>query len=358
MTGREAYRELEWAVVAALLWPEEWHELVMDYLRSVARACGATHCPNDIEHCLRTEKGTELEPMVLCETDYPLASLLAAIAFSPLGQDARFRVVSRDTLGDRGGYILTSNLKGYFSPCYAGKGRVQRKFNGAAFLPGLALLVQTQPIRTRIAYDSIHGFVVEVAWQGQGAPRSGLKAAYRYPPATGSGLEARLQNNSYLLEGQKLSQLGLNVKVSGESVVIQPGSSEAILRLTALSMQEALFCLSLLSPEERKAGKRAGDLEALYVKLALPEGEETSTWAIPLYRSTVPALCLRLPRLFANLEAGEAPAGWPSVHSALPGFSSIFPRFGITPGPDQDREAQQYLAALQSPLHERLGDTL
>jgi hypothetical protein len=73
----------------------------------------------EVEAVLRSHTGTAIEPFVLDRRDRYLAILLARLAFSEREACTRFRVVSRETIGEDGGLMLTNNLRAFYIERYA-----------------------------------------------------------------------------------------------------------------------------------------------------------------------------------------------------------------------------------------------
>ena len=89
----------------------------------------------EIREIIARENGTPLEPFVLEKSDQDIAVRMARAAFSEKGGGHRFRVVSRETIGFKGGLVITDNLKHYYAERYA-RGKYPRNPKaGFSFFP-------------------------------------------------------------------------------------------------------------------------------------------------------------------------------------------------------------------------------
>jgi len=180
---------------------------------------------NDIRDLILGEEGTVLEPFELKTSDIGLAVILARAAFSKKSDVQRCRIVSRETIGRKGGLVITRNLKSYYPERYRyGKYRrnPQAGFNFLpAFLPGTDerhLFQMTKAAATLHVND--HGFVIRVPW-----PHTWRE---------GGELARDLQVHSRLSNAtESFDQLGLRVETEPGLVVVQTGSPEAQIKLMA-----------------------------------------------------------------------------------------------------------------------------
>ncbi|HBE97243.1 MAG TPA: hypothetical protein DDW68_08720, partial [Verrucomicrobiales bacterium] len=95
------------------------------------------HESKAVEKVIRECQGTPLEPFWLEPEDIACAVALVRIAFSQKSKANRFRITSRDTIGDGGGFIMTRALQSYFAERYAGAKNPQRHHRSGYFIPGL-----------------------------------------------------------------------------------------------------------------------------------------------------------------------------------------------------------------------------
>ena len=213
-----------------------------------------------ISSFLRSQEGTAIEPFVLNEQDLELAELLIQYAFSELGNQTRFRVVSRETLGAEGGVMLTDNLHGYYIERYARGFRTKTPaefgFIAPAEMPDSDdPQAQGQPVSAMCRFEET-GLSITV---------SGVNWA----AATGlSAWETMrlLQQNSHVFAADiPFTQLGLRIAFEGDAVRIRTGSPESLLRVSAHMMQRSAL---VLTPE------RTGPRARVFVRL-LPPGEDT-----------------------------------------------------------------------------------
>lgn len=208
---------------------------------------------------LRAQNGTAIEPFVLDEQDLELAGILVQYAFSEVGEQTRFRVVSRETLGTEGGVMLTNNLRGYYIERYAHGFRTKTPedfgFVAPAEMPGPHDPPDhAQAIRAvcRFEETGLSITVSGVDW----AAETGI------PPEK---LASQFQQHSHVLAPEiPFLQFGLRVEVDGDAVRIQTGSPESLLRVSAHLLQRSFLVLSA-RPEAPRT--RA------FIRLEPPEGE-------------------------------------------------------------------------------------
>jgi len=113
--GIETTGPLPLIIHAALLHPEWtirkrlWKKL-NDWLDSL----GPKHTVNEVEVVIRNFKGTTLEPFFLDQKNLHAAIFLTRLAFTKIQGQTRIRINSQDNPLNRGGLVLTHNLKTYF----------------------------------------------------------------------------------------------------------------------------------------------------------------------------------------------------------------------------------------------------
>lgn len=97
---------------------------------------GPVHDRNAVMDVLSACMGTPLEPFRLDAVDMECAAALISIAFSERVGASRFRITSRDTIGDEGGLIVTKSLRSYFAERYLHGKHPQRSHQCGFFVPG------------------------------------------------------------------------------------------------------------------------------------------------------------------------------------------------------------------------------
>jgi hypothetical protein len=230
---------------------------VRDRLDEWIDECRPMHQAEHVRNVLQDFSGTAIEPFVLDDTGLELATRFVRIAFSKAGRQTRFRVVSEDTIGTRGGFILTNNLNGYLVERFP-KGKRRRTPTSTwhvapAILDdfiGLGASTTSGVGELSAGTDRIEARVRMV---------TGLKSLVNADPENVDELlkDARLSGT-----GRELSNFGIVLSMDGDSMVVTANTPEAILRLTAiLDAQEtieipmkgernAIGCLSLTIRED------------------------------------------------------------------------------------------------------------
>ena len=215
----------------------------------------------EIRTCISSEQGTLLEPFRFTEKDTECAVLLAQIAFCDAVGETRLTLVSRDTIGERGGLVLSNNLKSFYSERYVfGKNRREQKA-GWRFIPnnlkGLGD-VKTLSNKAKINYDD-DGFTITI-------PNPNIDDT-DFPEALRSYQKyARIDDNE-----ATFSELGLRVESSHGEIKILTGCPESIIRLMPALLDEKLLILNTKEDER---------FPTIIVRLAMPEDEPLALKAI------------------------------------------------------------------------------
>jgi hypothetical protein len=191
--------------------------------------------------------------------DEDMAVRMARAAFSEKGGGHRFRVVSRETIGYKGGLVITDNLKHYYAERYA-RGKYRRNPKaGLSFYPACApsssdcFLVRLQKSRAVAEVDET-GFNIKIS-----RPYDNID----------DGLAARaLQRNSRLLPSEKsFDQVGLRVDVSKKGIEVRTGSPESQIKIAAHMMNHDVLRLSF--------GGDYQEAPEAHIVLDLPEENKT-----------------------------------------------------------------------------------
>jgi hypothetical protein len=190
-----------------------------------------------IRGIISNEGGTPLEPFVLDKADVDMAVRMAMAAFSKKVSENRFRIVSRDTIGFKGGLVITNNLKHYYAERYMRGNRRRNPKSGISFFPAYAPSCEEFPMakltKSRAIVETDEkGFIIRLSW-----PYLGIDA----------GLAARaLQRHSRILSSDKpFDQLGLRVDVQPRGVEVRTGSPESQIKMAAHMMNHDVLRLSL-----------------------------------------------------------------------------------------------------------------
>ena len=214
-----------------------------------------------IRNCITSEQGTALEPFKLTEKDIDCSVLLAQIAFCDAVGETRLTLVSRETIGERGGLVLSNNLKSFYSERYIyGKNHLEQK-SGWRFIPNnLKGLGDFGALSSKA---QIHfgkdGFIISCPIPKNG--ESDLSEVLRLYQK-----HARIDGNA-----ASFSDLGLRVESSKGAITIQTGSPESIIRLMPALIEEKLL---ILKTEETER------FPIIMLRLVMPEEETLAMKAI------------------------------------------------------------------------------
>jgi len=191
----------------------------------------------EIRDLLNNEKGTEIEPFRLTAEDIDCAVALGSIAFSGLGDQTRFRVVSKDTVGPNGGLVITSNLKSFYLKRY-NKNRDGRPYGqpkeGWSFIPSF-IPKNKEEYNTYLVPDK-EGFTIKTKIPESPKSEFACLGAYRKADA---------------IEGSNasLDKLGLKLEMENWEMSIRSGSPESTIRLIAYMSKNANLYLKGDDPE-------------------------------------------------------------------------------------------------------------
>jgi hypothetical protein len=214
-----------------------------------------------IRQVLASAKGTEIEPFVLTGADLDCAVFLTQAAFSKAGAQTRLRIVSRDTIGDEGGLVLTQNLKSYYVERYAHGRQLPQPKVGWTFIPSMipASSAKCQQFISATLHSEDQGFRIVVAM-----PETKSDAAHY----------ARQFQQHGGIEGvsQSLTQLGLRVECRKAQVHILSGSPESMIRIMAHMVSERTLTL--------KGGPDGGEMPTVLISLRMPEDKPVELPAV------------------------------------------------------------------------------
>ena len=247
---------------------EHLNEQIEAWVLSLKPRYSATEVLEHLGQC----SGTVLEPFTLDDAEAGTAALLARIAFSREFDQTRLRVVSNQTLGSRGGCVLTNNLKHFYAERFAlGKRsrigtdywryvpRNRPKFGGnkaASRSIGSASMAR---VSAKAELNS-EGYRIRIS-----VPDF---AALKWPDSV--GLTALLGRHSRVgTSTESLNDLNIGISLTSRGVNLSPASPEATMRLTAQMMSNRLL---VVSPGPGHAGAAT-----VYVRLTLPREDEDAS---------------------------------------------------------------------------------
>ena len=225
-----------------------------------------------IRDILASERGTAIEPFVLADEDIDCAIFLTRAAFAAKSDLTRVRIVSKETIGDEGGLVLTRNLGRFYVERYAlGKYR-KLQHAGLAFVPSLIpdwSKVRPSHFNALLTTDE-DGFRVTVPL-----------AEAKIDPAL---LARKYQTHGRIEDSEPgLSRHGLRVECTDGQVQVMSGSPESMIRLMAYMVRESTLLL-------RGSGDSA-EIPEVRIRLAEPTEEPKRLWALisstPTYSSWI-----------------------------------------------------------------------
>jgi hypothetical protein len=242
---------------------------------------------DEVENLLANERGTELEPFSLTQNDTNCISLLCSIAFSKLGRQTRFRIVSRKTLGTDGGLVITSNLKSFYLRRYNknndGKPYGQPK-NSWSFIP--SLIPKEKPEYKTYLVPNKDGFII--------------KSSIPESPVGIFVCQSSYRQHGYIGEtNASLDKLGLKLEIDNWEITIRSGSPESTIRLMAYMSKGASLYLKGDDPE----------VPDIKIKLEVPQEKkiflESTISSTPSYSNWLTGKCSKELIEKINLSQGE-----------------------------------------------------
>ena len=187
---------------------------------------------NKVYNFLQNKRGTSIEPFSLDGVHLDVATLV--LRFALAHQVTRFRIVGQDTLGNMGGLIVTSNLKGFYQERFALSKKtvlstMMDRFVAPARIPHFLTDNQDKEPMVTCGMDE-SGYYLEVAnigWQDDDTLASKL---------------AFLQAGSEVYgKEQLLDRLGMQFTFLNEKLYLRPTSPEGMIQFTALMHQGAIL---------------------------------------------------------------------------------------------------------------------
>ena len=213
---------------------------------------------SDIRSLIAEEQGTPLEPFVLSEADLDMAVVLARAAFSKRLRQTRFRIVSSDTIGFKGGLVITNNLNHYYAERYVfGKYR-RNPTAGVSFFPGYVPKSKKHSLfklnkAYAKAFTDDEGFNIVVPWPYLGED---------------PGIVARDMQRYSRIGGVEdtFDRIGLRVEAGADSIEVRTGSPEAQIKMLAYMMNNETLRLS--------SSDRFQHMPEAQIVLEMPDEEE------------------------------------------------------------------------------------
>jgi hypothetical protein len=230
---------------------------------------------------LKSCKGTTLEPFTLSEKNLQLASRLAQFTFSKRHAQSCFRVISEQSVGNRGGMLLSADGKDHYVERFMRKDDSFDYRECWYWAPSSPLPMQLldmaiyAEIETTVKTCEQAAFLIEVEVKSvQSTTDPGVSKVTS--PVKLLGWEHGVFEAS-VVNGKATIPLDLLVALQSDSdgksavstsrLVIKPGSPELIMRFSAL-----LASCSVLQIDSRWGGAGKAQLK---IQLALPEAGPT-----------------------------------------------------------------------------------
>ncbi len=242
---------------------DELKDILAKWVESLKPRWSATQVLEALQRC----KGTLLEPFVLDPDDQEISVMLVRVAFSEAYNKSRFRIVSRETIGNTGGCVLTDNLKNFYVERFAfGKHRgISEEF--WSFAPGNVPDNVIENLGKESANTSkaqrVLSASVRVDDAGYRIELTGMNLAALAWPKTAQ-LSSHLQKYSVIGDGRdSLDALGLRVELRRGQLTLIPANPEATMRLTAHMFNESLL---MLDPGFQCTGRLK-----IYLRVTLPK---------------------------------------------------------------------------------------
>lgn len=232
---------------------------------------------DDITMALCDVEGTTVEPFVLTEPGLSAAVRFVQAAFSKRMKQRRVRLVSEETLGNMGGFVLTDNLKGYYVERFALGKNTKMPKSGWYLAPAEMdrelknrQAVGQTPIKTSCSIDE-SGYLIKIllpekvmakileVFIGNQTHRptadkikelevlreQAAKGNYNLPlHHVITRMVSSIESSSFVLNSRMpFTKLGLLVSYKEPNLCIRPGSPESTLRLSALMAQHATLVI-------------------------------------------------------------------------------------------------------------------
>jgi hypothetical protein len=181
---------------------------------------GPTPEPEAVHQAIALQKGTVIEPFILTAEDLECAIFLVRAAFSERGGQYRVRIVSRDTIGEDGGLVLTRKLQSYYVERYAHGMNRSQPGTGHVFLP-THVPSQAHAPGTATLLSEDNGFRVVVPYPDPITEKTAV-------------LARKLQQGSGIAGApESFDRLGLRVEIRNREIHVLSGSPESMIRLLA-----------------------------------------------------------------------------------------------------------------------------
>ena len=218
---------------------DEFRPGLQEAIGEWAESLGPRYSRGEIRDVIKAEKGTPIEPFTLSDDDVECAVTLARAAFSKASGVHRVHILSRENLGVEGGLVLTDNLRAYYLERYALGKRRGRSPKGYRLIPRFVPTIPhggtwmtSKGVEVRLEIND-RGPCVRVQNPRGKESRLDIEEA------------RRLQENScFLGSNEPLSRLGFRIEVSRGGWRLTPGSSEAMIRFSALAGRRAIVVFS------------------------------------------------------------------------------------------------------------------
>ena len=249
-----------------------FREHLKEQIEAWVSSLGPRHSVDETLALLESCRGTVLEPFTLDDTEASIAALLARIAFSREFDQSRLRVVSNQTLGSRGGCVLTNSLKHFYAERFVLGRRSRIGKDYWCYVPrNRPKIDSSETDRNSIQSADISHVSAKAELNSDGYQVSISVpnfAALKWPDTV--RLSALLAERSRLGNStESLSDLNISVSLNSRGVRLSPASPEAMMRLTAQMLANRLLVVS--------PGPGYDGAISVHVRLSLPREDEVAT---------------------------------------------------------------------------------
>ena len=245
----------------------EFRSHLMQQVDAWVSSLAPRHSTPDLLALLGACKGTVLEPFHINDGEAGIAALLGQIAFSKEFDQTRLRVVSTQTLGDKGGCVLTNNLQHFYVERFAlGKRRrVAQKFwrYVPRNRPNIGEMQTGNDSNQSASMSQNLSANAELTEEGYQINVSVPSFSILKWPDSWRLATMLAQYSNFGNPTESLSDVEISIAVTANGIHISPASPEATMRLTAQMLSNRLL---ILSPGPGHEGA-----VMVHIRLAVPE---------------------------------------------------------------------------------------
>jgi hypothetical protein len=235
---------LPWILFAASYYPDgdirrQLWQVLDQWLEDQDSALDA----DEVHRVIAEEKGTDLEPFNLTGEALRTGVFLTRLALASNSVASRFRLVSEDTIGNRGGLVITRSGNSFYSERFAlGKNRLIRT-KTLFFAPSMMTDVPLRSTYASTLDANLHGDDGGLYLDVHMAALSLI--GWDIGGGTYNTLAMALTAQSRIAEtGAPLESLGLTIAPISDGIRISATSPESIIRFSSYIVQGRAVLLS------------------------------------------------------------------------------------------------------------------